>query len=543
MKFAGNRCESYMKGRKPARMLTTGMHSFPRIVADKSKKYVDKTALLHELASDRTDSQYFISRPRRFGKSLMLSTLRAMFECRRGLFEGLALDSLDWEWDKPYPVINITMASAKATKYEDFQSSLRGMVRVMAREQGLEFDEGETAARNFELLVQHMAKKSERGQVVVLIDEYDEPVAAFLDDLPTLEKVRAELHDFYEKLKINADYIRFLMITGVTKFTKLSVFSGLNHLTDLSMSPRFATLLGYTPEELDGALRENVEAFGEMNGIGFEAAKARLLEWYDGYRFSPQSKAKVCNPVSIGCAFREGVLRNYWESTGQTSMIVKRIRNADKIPADLEGMAATMTQLDVCPAESMPLPALLFQGGYLTIKDVLDPTTFRMGIPNNEIANSMAEGYVSSVLGNASIEDWTEQLAETKSAMLERGVESLLRRNLRAAFAAVPHEWRIDSEREAKRYFLLFLRLCGADISGERQSAMGRADAVLKDKSGVYVFEFKYGKTAAEAVEQARAKDYAGPWIDDSLPVFFVGINYNPERRGIDEPVVVPADK
>jgi hypothetical protein len=330
------------------------------------------------------------------------------------------------------------------------------------------------------------------------------------------------------------------MMTGVTKLTKLSVFSGLNHLTDLTMDLRFATLLGYTPDELDGQLRENVEVFAQKNGMDFAAAKKTLISWYDGYRFSPRSEAKVCNPVSLGSALKTGELKNYWEATGHSTMIVNRIKAADEIPADLNGMAVTQTQLDVCDAETMPLPALLYQGGYLTLSEIIDGSTFRLGMPNNEIANSLSEGYVASLLGNG-ITDWTEQLAESRAGLRAKGVETLLKKNLKAAFAAVPHEWKIECEKEAKRYFLLFMKLIGSEISGERQSARGRADAILKDKSGVYVFEFKYGKTAEEALQQAREKDYAGPWLDDEPPVFYVGVNYDPAKRGIDDPLVEPA--
>ena len=221
-------------------------------------------------------------------------------------------------------------------------------------------------------------------------------------------------------------------------------------------------------------------------------------------------------------------------------MIVNRLKAVGEIPADLNGMAATRMQLDVCQAETMPLAALMYQGGYLTLSEVIDADTFRLGIPNNEIAKSLAEGYVSTLLA-AGMADWTEQLADARDGMKERGVESLLRRNLRAVFASVPHEWRIGDEKEAKRYFLLFMKLIGADISGERQSAKGRADAILKDKSGVYVFEFKYGKTAREAVEQARTREYAGPWLDGEPPVFYVGVNYDPAKRGIDDPLVEKA--
>ena len=529
-----------MEDLRPIRQLTTGMHVFSRLIADKEKKYVDKTALLYELARDKTDAQLFISRPRRFGKSLMLSTLKAMFECRRELFEGLAIDSLPWEWDRPFPVIDFTMASAKGTTYEEFRQNLRDLVRDLAAAHGVPFREDETTARNFENLIPAVAEKSDRKQAVVLIDEYDEPVAAFLDDIPTLKKVREDLHEFYEKLKINAGFIRFLMMTGVTKFTKLSIFSGVNHLKDRTMDPRFATLLGYTPEELDGTLRENVEAFGRMNGIGFEAAKKMLLSWYDGYRFSPKSEAKVCNPVSLGCALESGELLNYWESTGTSRMILNRLAKVDKTIIDYEAMAVRPMVLDVCDAETLPIEALLYQGGYLSIKNVRKSGMLELGVPNNEIRSSLRDGYIAGVLKSAS-EDWFASLDDIKTEVEERGVDTFLRRNLRALFSRIPHEWKIGNEAEAKRYFLLSLSLLGADISGERQCARGRADAVLKDKSGVYVFEFKYGKSAKEAVEQARTKEYAGPWLDGNPPVFYVGVNYDPENRCVDDPLVEPA--
>ena len=182
------------------------------------------------------------------------------------------------------------------------------------------------------------------------------------------------------------------------------------------MDPRFATLLGYTPEEQDGPLRENIEVFAEKNGMDFAEARKSLLAWYDGYRFSPDSEAKVCNPVSLGNALESGRLANFWEATGQATIVVNRIKAAKEIPADLNGMAATRTQLDVCAAETMPLPALLYQGGYLTISEVIDTNTFRLGIPNMEIANSLAEGYVSSIL-DIGMSDWTEQLADGSSTL------------------------------------------------------------------------------------------------------------------------------
>ena len=418
------------------RQLTTGNFNFPGLIQDPKAKYVDKTDLLYALCND-ADQQLFISRPRRFGKSLMLSTLKAMFEGRKELFKGLKIYDMPWEcWDTPHPVYSLTMASANGDTYEEVKEQLDVLVDDLFGVAGIPPPKRGNVPGRFENFLKAAAEKSPTGKIVLLVDEYDEPVAGFLDDLETLKRVRKLLHDFYEKLKTNSGTIRFLMMTGVTKLAKLSVFSGLNHLTDLTMDKRFATLLGFTPQELDGTLHENVEDFGKANGIDFASAKEKLLSWYDGYRFSPESEAKVCNPVSLGKALKTGELLNYWESTGQTTMIVNRLKAADEMPADMNAMAATRTQLDVCQAETMPLPALMYQGGYLTLKEVIDANTFRLGIPNNEIANSLAEGYVSTLLSRG-LEDWTEQLAQSRADMKEKGVESLLMRNLRAVFAAV----------------------------------------------------------------------------------------------------------
>ena len=315
-----------MSEKKSIRVPTTGVFDFETLILDKEAKYVDKTALLYELARHKTDSQLFISRPRRFGKSLMLSTLKAMFEGRRDLFKGLAIDKLPWEgWKQPTPVYSFTMGDVSGETYDDVKEQLGVLVDDLFAQVGVPVPEKGTIPGKFAKFIKAAAAKSPTRKIVILIDEYDEPVAAFLDDIKTLNRVRKLLHDFYEKLKFNSGSIRFLLMTGVTKLTKLSVFSGLNHLSDLSKDRRFATLLGYAPKELDGALRENVEALGAKNGMGFAKAKTAILSWYDGYRFSPDSEERVCNPVSLGRAFKEGKLEGYWETTGRATLILNRI--------------------------------------------------------------------------------------------------------------------------------------------------------------------------------------------------------------------------
>ena len=534
-----------MRKTRPIKVPTTGTFDFETLITSKTGKYIDKTALLYKLAAPTVDSQLFISRPRRFGKSLMLSTLKAMFEGRRDLFKGLAIDKLPWEgWKRPTPVYSFTMSSAVGGTYDKFQAALTKLVSGLCGQIDLPYDPAVDATVNFEAFLVAAAAKSPTKKIVVLIDEYDEPVAKFLDDLKTLKLVRSTLHDFYEKLKSNSKYIRFLLMTGVTKLTKLSVFSGLNHLKDRSMDKSFATLLGYTPDELDGPLRENVEALGAKNGLNFKEAKKGILSWYDGYRFSPESTVRVCNPVSLGNAMESGKLKGYWEATGKATLIVNRIEKAGMMPGDLENVPADAFMLDVCDAETLPIEALLYQGGYLTIKEVKrgDPKKdetdkFVLAPPNLEVREALKRGYLSQVMGLK--EGAFNALVDTAKRQIASGDwKGYLYESLFGLYASVPPDWRIKDEAEAKRYFQLFAFMTGANPQPEVATMLGYADAVIETSSAVYVFEFKYRKSAKAAIRQIRERDYAAKWAGGSRPVTLIGINFNPKKRNIDMPIV-----
>ncbi len=547
-----------MRKTNPAiRQLSTGINDFPTLIGNPRAKYVDKTALLYELANG-VDQQFFISRPRRFGKSLMLSTLQAMFEGRRELFKGLALDRLPWEcWDEKrrFPVYRFTMADAVGETFDEFTEQLDALLEGLFATAGLPVPKMKSIAGKFNSFIKAAAAKSPTGKIVVLIDEYDEPVAKYLGDLKTLRRTRLLLHDFYEKLKTNSELVRFVMMTGVTKLTKLSVFSGLNHLVDLSMSSRYATLLGYTHEELDSVLRENIEVFSAVKGWNVATAKERLLEWYDGYRFSPENEARVFNPVSLGKLFSdgEGVLKSYWETTGSSTLIFNRLRATGKMPPDLEHVTADAMMLDVCDAETLPIEALLYQGGYLTIKEVIpapkqtpeeaakDPKmdTYLLAPPNLEIRAALKRGYISQVLHLR--ESAFNTLVDHAKLQLASGdLKAFLCVSLYGLYASIPPDWHIKDEAEAKRYFLLFTTLCGANPQPEVPSMLGYADAVVERPGAVYVFEFKYRRSAKDAIRQIRERGYADKWAGGVRPVTLIGINFNPTKRNIDLPIIEP---
>ena len=540
-----------MPKKKTIKVPTTGVCDFETLVTSKKGKYVDKTDLLYELCND-ADQQLFISRPRRFGKSLMLSTLKAMFEGRRDLFKGLAIDKLPWEgWKQPTPVYSFTMGDVTGENYEDVKEQLGELVEDLFQQAGIPVPEKGTIPGKFKKFILAAARQSPTRKIVILIDEYDEPVAAFLDDIKTLKRVRNLLHDFYEKLKFSSESIRFLLMTGVTKLTKLSVFSGLNHLTDISSFAEYATLLGYSPKELDGPLRENVEAFGEKSGMDFAAAKAAILSWYDGYRFSPRNENRVCNPVSLGRAFKDGELKGYWETTGRATLIINRIAKAGKMPGDLENVPADAMTLDVCDAETLPMEALLYQGGYLTIKNVIPPPrdpdgqitqseSYVLAPPNLEVRDALKRGYLSQVMGMR--EGSFNPLVDRAKRQIASGDwKGYLYESLFGLYASIPVDWHIKDEAEAKRYFQLFTSMTGANPQPEVASIFGYADAVIETPANVFVFEFKYRKSAKAAIRQIRERGYADKWIGGKRPVTLIGINFNPKKRNIDMPIVEPA--
>ena len=281
--------------------------------------------------------------------------------------------------------------------------------------------------------------------------------------------------------------------------------------------------------------------------MDFAAAKAAILSWYDGYRFSPRDENRVCNPVSIGCAFKDGELKGYWETTGRATLIINRIKKAGKMPADLENVRANKMTLDVCDAETLPMASLLYQGGYLTIKDVVrgDPKKdetdkYMLAPPNFEVREALKRGYLSQVMG---LKDGPfDTLVDRAKRQIASGDwKGYLYESLYGLYASIPPDWRIKNEAEAKRYFLLFASMTGANPQPEFATMLGYADAVIETPKAVCVFEFKCAKSAKAAIRQIRARGYADKWIGGKRPVTLVGINFNPRKRNIDLPIIEPA--
>ena len=504
--------------------------------------YVDKTDLLWRLVSDTEGRQFFISRPRRFGKSLMLSTLKAIFEGKRELFKGLKISKKRCDWTT-YPVVMLDMSEAVAENADQLLENLSDMVDGLAAEYGLEGVRKVSCPGKY-LGSFFKALAARDGAFVVLVDEYDVPMQGAFGNRAALLRVRKIMHDFYLSLKRNEKSIRFLMLTGVTKLTKVSVFSGLNQLTDLTMKvPEYATLLGYTPEEIARFFPKRLDALAKKSGTDRTGALGKLLDWYDSYRFSNLSDARVCNPISIGRALATGALQSYWAGTAVSTLVMERIAAANKTPADFEGCTATVEELDLCEATELPAKSLMYQSGYLTIKglsktevDEVGNPKLILGAPNHEVRGAIRAGWFGGFL-KVPADDFDALVDVAKRQIVDGNIRGLLYESLFGLYAKLPPTWRVRNEAEAKRYFLLFMRMIGANPQQEVASLLGYADAVIETKQFVWVFEFKFNKSAKAAIRQIHEKGYADPYKGDRRPVTLVGINFRALKRNIDEPL------
>ncbi len=458
----------------------------------------------------------------------MLSTLKCIFEGKRKLFKGLKIDSLKYDWKK-YPVIHLDMTQVVDSTVAKTDENLTEYVREIADEFNVKLSGQKTAKTIFSKIIKELVKA--HGEIVVLVDEYDAPIAGFLNDPKKIDAVRKMLHDFYVLLKKNSDDIRFLMMTGVSKFSKLSVFSGLNNLTDLTLHPMCGKLLGYTDEEIDLNFRGYIQAFADAEKKSYKDIREEMRRRYDGYHFNDDVSYGVYNPVSVGQCLYNKKFRNYWNVTGGAAIIFERLKKAHSIPTDLNGITASTDDLDVCDAARLPMKALLFQGGYLTIKGVTAAGNYKLGIPNGEVHYALTSGFLKDCMKGG--EEVSDHVLNAIDLLAEGDVDSVLNQVLPAAYSSIPCNWKIKNEAEAKRYFLLFFSLLGADIVGERQIATGIPDAVLKTKDAIYILEFKFNKSPKAALDQIKKKRYAAAFKADKRKVISVGVNYSTKKRTV----------
>jgi AcrR family transcriptional regulator len=501
--------------------------------------YVDKTSLIYRLT--HRSKYIFLSRPRRFGKSLLTSTLHYYFEGRRELFAGLAMEQLEKEWTA-HPVLHFDLSTVKSDDIAEIEEGLSRQIRRYETVYGREEEDTSLSGRMEGLIQRAYAQTGQK--VVVLIDEYDAPILEVLHDDRTREKVRLLLRKFYSPLKACDPYLRFVFITGISMFSQLSIFSELNNLEVISRSEDYATLCGITEQELRTYFPYGIEKLGKKLGIAPEEVVAKLKDRYDGYHFG-EGVEGVFNPFSLLNAFSKNRLENYWFSSGTPRFLVemlRRYRGEGKFDVmDLDAEKAVDAGDFEAPLEMQtgPLP-LLYQAGYLTIKDYdADADVFFLGIPNSEVRI----GLLKNLLPLYADVDNISSVVSRASAALRKGDADGALQLFQGLLASIPFQ-RGDKELLAdidkteayyQRIFYVFFRMLYNEVYAEVRCARGATDVVIFTPRYIYVVEIKINASPDAALRQIEEKGYATPYLADGREVVRLGLRFSTETRTVDE--------
>ena len=509
------------------RKLPIGIQTFSDI-RTQGYLYVDKTAYVWQIAN--TGKPYFFSRPRRFGKSLLISTFESYFEGRKDLFEGLAIEKLEEKWDK-HPVLHMDLNARKYERPEDLIAMLNQYLEKWEAKFGNEKKDRAPEER-LEYIIQRGCEQTGKG-VVVLVDEYDKPLLQSLHDEELLEAYRNTLKAFYGVLKSADKYLRFVFLTGVTKFSQVSVFSDLNQLNDISMDYDSGTLCGITHEELVNNFSPEIEMLAKANGLSKDEAIEQMTQQYDGYHFHPNADG-VYNPFSVLNAFYKKEFGNYWFQTGTPTFLVKSLQKADyDLRTLIDGVETPAINFTEYRAEANnPIP-LIYQSGYLTIKEYdKEFKMYTLGFPNDEVRY----GFL-----NFLVPFYTTVTDDKKSFFIGKFVQELrngdtdaFMQRLEAFFADFPYELNDKTERHYQVVLYLIFKLMGQFTQAEVRSAKGRADAIVQTPKFVYIFEFKLNGTAEEALQQINDKGYAVPFQSDNRQIVKVGVEFSAEIRNVN---------
>ena len=504
-----------------------GIQDFEKLRTD-GYVYVDKTALIYKLAT--TGSYYFLSRPRRFGKSLLISTMEAYFRGKRELFKGLAIEQLEKDW-KEYPILHIDLNSRRYENAESLRLELNKYLEIWERRYGDEFKDRALEERFFQIIAKAYEKTGQR--VVILVDEYDKPMLQAIGDEALQDEYRNTLKAFYSVLKTQDRYIKFAFLTGVTKFGKVSVFSDLNNLEDISMLEPYADICGITEKERHCMFDSEVALLAGKEGIEKDECYAKLKDCYDGYHFRQNSEG-VYNPFSLLNTLKSKCFGDYWFETGTPSFLVYLLKQADY---NLNNLQEEMVSADILNSvDSMsknPIP-VIYQSGYLTIKDYdREFKIYRLGFPNKEVEN----GFIKYLL------PLYTPIEENKSEFyvanfindIRKGNPDGFMERLQSLFADSDYKITGKMEKYFQNSMYLIFKMMGFFTEVERTTSRGRMDIVMKTKDYIYVMELKLDGTADEALRLIDDKGYAEPFKSDGRQIYKIGVSFSSETRGIEE--------
>ena len=498
--------------------------------------YVDKTAHLHRLITKSGSTFFFCARPRRFGKSLSVTTLKSIFLGHREYFDGLAIAKTDYDW-KPHAVIHFNWGGVEVSDLATFERTLAIAVGDALHAAGYPYDPAIPPSSNLARAIDFFYKKDGVGPAI-LIDEYDDPVAKALADVDLAERIRTRLSAIYAQFKDNSGKIRFLYITGVSKFTKLSVFSALSSLNDISFETDYAALYGYTEEELSANFEGHLRVKAERMGLTYEAFRAELKRWFNGYRFADESPVTVYNPVSIALTLvsTSARFKPTWTSTGRASTLMNYIRRegALSIDPDRETFAGE-ADFDVADLAHIQPVGLLYQTGYLTIADY-SYGLYTLRVPDEEVRQDLAALLAGAYAGKDA--QWSASLGvKLRASQFDAFFDGL-----KSLYAQLPYGSHEGFERKNEfsytRPLCMLLAAQGFRYDPEVTQTAGRGDLVATHPCGVYIFELKVDATAADALAQIREKGYAEPYRARGLPIIAIGLAFDSKTRQLVDAAV-----
>ncbi len=503
--------------------LPIGIQDFGKIRKE-GYLYVDKTRLIYQLTSQ--GGYYFLSRPRRFGKSLLVSTIKELFSGHKELFKGLWIEE-HWDWATTNPVIHIPFSSL-GYKSLGLERALHEFLDDFIREHELDVDEEALELKFREILRSLSAKE---GRVALLIDEYDKPIIDYLGkEIALAQENQQVLKKFYSVIKDSDACLHMVFITGVSKFSHVSIFSDLNNLNDITMSPRHSTLLGYTQEELEHFFAEHLLHFPEETGMSREDALSTIKTWYNGYSWD--GRKFVYNPFSILLLFYNGTFSNYWFKTATPTFLIDIIK--EKQYYDFDGMEVGESFFETFQiSKDIPTGALLFQTGYLTVKKYdLKTRLYTLGYPNREVKESMLE-YLLGAFAKLEPGLGSKPVQDARHALQTEDFE-LLKDTLNRILYNLPYQLYEDKERVYHLLIHIFFDYIGIDIHSEVNTARGRADVLVELDDKVYAIEFKIDQSAQEALNQIKEKGYLDKYRSSGKKLIALGINFSTEKREVD---------
>ena len=499
-----------------------GIQTFEKII-NKGLLYIDKTKAIHSLI--RFGGYYFYARPRRFGKSLMLSTIKSIYEGKEELFKGLWIEN-QWDWSKNNPTIHIGF-SGMGHRLIGLEDAINRELDIIANSYNIHLLET-TYILKFKELIQRLAKQ--QGKVVLLIDEYDKPIIDYLgEEVETAEKNRNILSAFYSVIKDSDPYIEFMMITGVSKFSKVSIFSELNNLTDITFHKGYLSLTGITQEELEENFEEEITALAKENDLTAVQIKNEIQDWYNGYSWN--GKKFVYNPYSLLSYFEFGEFKNFWFETGTPSFLMKLMENQKIVKLEnLEVGEVTFSSYNIKHLQLIPL---LFQTGYLTIKEKKTRDLYILNYPNLEVRASLLQ----NIIGHLRYSDYsysTPTVVQIRKALSDKDLDHLIRL-IKSIFKNIPnHIFKTQGEFYYHSLVYLVFYYLGEYIESEINTNNGRLDAVVKTKKYIYVIEFKLDKNGDEALQQIKDKGYAEKYYSDDRQKILIGINFSSQLKTVD---------